>query len=63
MLGTTNMLSLDFLTPSKVDFGIIDSLKVMLRGMLSIFLVTGILILLVVLLNKYMKKRDGDKED
>ena len=61
LLRFANILNSGFLTPDKDNFGFIDSLKVMGRGMLSIFIVTGILILLVVILNKYSKKKnDGN---
>ena len=59
---TVNTLLKGFLTPRIEGFDIVDSLKVMLRGMLSIFIVTGVLILLVVILNKYTGKKK-DKED
>ena len=60
MFAITNILSSGILTPNIENFGFIDSLKVMARGMLSIFIVTAILILLVVVLNKYSKKKSGD---
>ena len=37
---------------SKDDFGFVDSLKVMLLGLIIIFVVTGVLILCVAALNK-----------
>lgn len=58
LLGISNILKGGILTPSIENFQFIDSLKIMARGMLSIFIVTAILILLVVVLNKYSKKKD-----
>ena len=60
MLGITNILKSGILTPNTDNFQFVDSLKVMARGMLSIFIVTAILILLVVVLNKYSKKKNGE---
>ncbi|MBQ4429147.1 MAG: hypothetical protein II871_05185 [Clostridia bacterium] len=60
MHGLTNILKSGILTPNTDNFQFIDSLKVMARGMLSIFIVTAILILLVVVLNKYSKKKNGE---
>lgn len=57
MLNISNVLNSGIFSWSTEDFGFIDSLKVMLRGMLSIFVVTGVLILLVIVLNKYSKKK------
>ncbi|MBQ2110920.1 MAG: hypothetical protein IIT70_05690 [Clostridia bacterium] len=57
MLNVSTILKSGFFTPSIENFGFIDSLKVMLRGMLSIFVVTAVLILLVVILNKYSRKK------
>lgn len=62
MLGITNILKSGILTPNTENFQFVDSLKVMARGMLSIFIVTAILILLVVVLNKYSKKKSGEDE-
>ena len=62
MLNTIRILN-GFLTPRIEGFDFIDSLKVMLRGMLSIFIVTGVLILLVVILNKYTGKKQKEEED
>ena len=62
MLGITNILKSGILTPNTDNFQFVDSLKVMARGMLSIFIVTAILILLVVVLNKYSKKKSGEDE-
>lgn len=62
MLNTIRILC-GFLTPRIEGFDFLDSLKVMLRGMLSIFIVTGVLILLVVLLNKYTGKKHKEEED
>lgn len=62
MLNLVNILKSGFLTPSIENFGFIDSLKIMLRGMLSIFVVTGVLILLVVILNRYSKKKKEKTE-
>ena len=62
MLGITNILNSGILTPNTDNFQFVDSLKVMARGMLSIFIVTAILILLVVVLNKYSKKKSGEDE-
>jgi len=60
MHGITSILKSGILTPNTDNFQFIDSLKVMARGMLSIFIVTAILILLVVVLNKYSKKKNGE---
>ena len=60
MLGISNILNSGILTPNTDNFQFVDSLKVMARGMLSIFIVTAILILLVVVLNKYSKKKSGE---
>ena len=62
MLGITNILKSGILTPNTDNFQFVDSLKVMARGMLSIFIVTAILILLVIVLNKYSKKKSGEDE-
>ena len=62
MLGITNILKSGILTPNTDNFQFVDSLKVMARGMLSIFIVTAILILLVIVLNKYSKKKNGEDE-
>lgn len=63
MFGIAKIMNSGLLTPSIENFDFIESLKVMLRGMLSIFIVTGILILLVVILNKYSrKKKDKDEK-
>ncbi len=62
MHGITSFLKSGILTPNTDNFQFIDSLKVMARGMLSIFIVTAILILLVVVLNKYSKKKSGEDE-
>ena len=62
MLNVSNILKSGFFTPSIENFGFIDSLKVMLRGMLSIFVVTGVLILLVIILNKYSRKKKEKEE-
>ena len=62
MLKLFNILNSGILTPRIEGFDFIDSLKVMLRGMLLIFLVTGVLILMVVLLNKYSKKKKEKEE-
>ena len=60
MHGLTNILKSGILTPSTDNFQFVDSLKVMARGMLSIFIVTAILILLVAVLNKYSRKKSGE---
>lgn len=60
MHGIISILKSGILTPNTDNFQFIDSLKVMARGMLSIFIVTAILILLVVVLNKYSKKKNGE---
>ena len=62
MHGIISILKSGILTPNTDNFHFVDSLKVMARGMLSIFIVTAILILLVVVLNKYSKKKNGDDE-
>ena len=62
MLNVIRIMNTGILTPSIENFNFIESLKVMLRGMLSIFIVTGILILLVVILNKYSKKKKEKDE-
>ena len=62
MLNVSTILKSGFFTPSIENFGFIDSLKVMLRGMLSIFVVTGVLILLVIILNKYSRKKKEKEE-
>lgn len=45
------------LSPKAAAFDFNASLGVMLRGMLSIFFVTAVLIALVLLLNRYSKKK------
>ena len=60
MHDLTNILKSGILTPNTDNFQFVDSLKVMARGMLSIFIVTAILILLVVVLNKYSEKKNGE---
>lgn len=45
------------LTPEAAAFDFNASLWVMLRGMLSILFVTAVLILLVIILNRYSKKK------
>ena len=50
---------------SKDGFGFVDSLKVMLLGLIIIFVVTGVLILCVTALNKMSagSKRSADKRN
>lgn len=50
---------------SKDGFGFVDSLKVMLLGLIIIFVVTGVLILCVAALNKMSagSKRSADKRN
>ena len=48
---------------SKDGFGFVDSLKVMLLGLIIIFVVTGVLILCVAALNKMRSKRSADKRN
>mgnify|MGYP006916218810 CR=1 FL=1 len=63
MLNYIGILKSGIFSWSTENFGFIDSLKIMLRGMLSIFVVTGVLILLVIILNKYSKKKkENDKQ-
>ena len=61
MFGITTILKSGFLTPSIENFRFVDSLKVMARGMLSIFFVTAVLILLVVILNWYGRRKGSGK--
>ncbi len=61
MISIKNLLSGGILTPDIENFQFVDSLKIMARGMLTIFLVTAILILIVFVLNKYSRKK-SEKE-
>ncbi len=63
MFRIMSVLKSGFLTPSVDNFGFLDSLKVMLRGMLLIFLVTGVLILMVVILNKYSNRKKSKEQE
>ena len=62
MANIVTVLNSGFLTPNIDNFTFVDSLIVMLRGMLSIFLVTGVLIVLVIILNRYSKKKKEKEE-
>ena len=62
MANIVTVLNSGFLTPNIYNFTFVDSLIVMLRGMLSIFLVTGVLIVLVIILNRYSKKKKEKEE-
>jgi|GEM_PF-5895210 Oxaloacetate decarboxylase, gamma chain. len=62
MFELRNVIQSSIWEPNKEDFHLIDSLKIMLRGMLTIFLVTAILIVLVVILNNYTKKKKEKEE-
>ena len=62
MFEIVNVLKTGFFEPNKENFAFIDSLKIMLRGMLTIFFVTAILIAFVLILNRYSKKKKEKEE-
>ncbi len=63
MFRIMSVLKSGFLTPNVDNFGFLDSLKVMLRGMLLLFLVTGVLILMVIILNKYSNRKKSKEQE
>ena len=58
LFSTNSLVMNGFFDFSKDGFGFVDSLKVMLLGLIIIFVVTGVLILCVAALNK-----DDDKPE
>ncbi|CDA52677.1 unknown [Clostridium sp. CAG:138] len=65
LFSTNSLVMNGFFDFSKDDFGFVDSLKVMLLGLIIIFIVTGVLILCVAALNKMSagSKRSADKRN
>ena len=63
LFSTNSLVMNGFFDFSKDGFGFVDSLKVMLLGLIIIFVVTGVLILCVAALNKMSarSKRSADK--
>lgn len=65
LFSTNSLVMNGFFDFSKDGFGFVDSLKVMLLGLIIIFVVTGVLILCVAALNKMSagSKRSADKRN
>ena len=65
LYSTNSLLINGFIDFSKEGFRLVDSLKVMLLGLIIIFVVTGVLILCVAALNKMSArgKRSADKRN
>ncbi len=62
MFNAPNVVSKGLFDFDFNSFSFLDSLRVMLYGMLVIFVVTAILIIFVMLLNRYSKKKKEKEE-